>query len=68
MKIHDLSKVIDKDLGHTVNSFVFNVKANGDIEKLRIDDKKLTLSQKNILISKYPEIFGTNGEKFKDSK
>ena len=46
--------------------YVLSVKANGDIEKLRIDDKKLLASQKNILISKYPEIFGTNGEKFKD--
>jgi len=68
MKKEDLGKVIEEVLGYDVNSFVFNVKANGDIEKLRIDDKKLTLSQKNILISKYPEIFGTNGEKFKDSK
>jgi len=66
MKIHDLSKVIDKDLGHTVNSFVFNVKANGDIEKLRIDNKKLTAIELDKLVSNYPELFGINGEKFKD--
>jgi len=68
MKIHDLSKVIDKDLGHTVNSFVFNVKANGDIEKLRVNHNKLTTTELDKLVSNYPELFGANGEKFKDSK
>ncbi len=66
MNKDNLVNVIEKDLGISFMKYVLNVKANGDIEKLRIDDKKLTASQKNILISKYPEIFGTNGEKFKD--
>ena len=66
MNKDNLVNVIEKDLGISYLKYVLNVKANGNIEKLRIDGKKLTLSQKNILISKYPEIFGTNGEKFKD--
>jgi len=62
----NLHKVIDEDLGYTVNSFVFNVKANGDIEKLRINHNKLTALELEKLISNYPELFGVNGEKFKD--
>lgn len=66
MNKDDLVNVIEKDLGISYMKYVLSVKANGDIERLRIDDKKLLASQKNILISKYPEMFGTNGEKFKD--
>jgi len=66
MNKDNLVNVIEKDLGISYMKYVLNVKANGDIEKLRIDDKKLTASQKNILIAKYPEIFGTDGEKLKD--
>ena len=62
----NLHNVIDNVLGYTVNSFVFNVKSNGDIEKLRINDNKLTALELEKLISNYPELFGINGEKFKD--
>ena len=68
MKIDQLSKVIDDVLGYTVNSFVCSALPNGTIEKLRIDGKKLTKISEKKLIKKYPEIFGTNGEKFKDSR
>ena len=62
----NLVNVIEKDLGISYMKYVLNVKANGDIEKLRIDDKKLSSVDLNKLIKKYPEIFGDSGEKFKD--
>tara|TARA_R110002020_G_scaffold256381_4_gene470092 strand:+ start:507 stop:713 length:207 start_codon:yes stop_codon:yes gene_type:complete len=68
MKKEDLGKVIEEVLGYDVNSFVFNVKANGDIEKLRVNHNKLTTTELDKLVSNYPELFGANGEKFKDSK
>jgi len=66
MNKENLVNVIGKDLGISFQKYVLNVKANGDIEKLRIDDKKLSKANSNKLIKKYPEIFGNNGEKFKD--
>jgi len=62
----NLANVIEKDLGISFMKYVLNVKSNGNIEKLRIDDKKLSKANSNKLIKKYPEIFGINGEKFKD--
>ena len=66
MNKDNLVNVIEKDLGISFMKYVLNVKSNGNIEKLRIDDKKLSKANSNKLIKKYPEIFGTNGERFKD--